>query len=69
MPPTHARLKSEPNATEDPICEENQVSGLPTVPNFVPSGRLDTFSRQLGLRAETLIFTSEYERIQTVLKC
>jgi hypothetical protein len=36
---------------------------------IVPSGRLDALSCKLGQSAETRIFTSETERIQTALKC
>ena len=40
-----------------------------SVPNFVPSGRLDGLSSKLGRNAKTSIVTSESERIQTPLKC
>jgi hypothetical protein len=38
-----------------------------TVPTFVPSGRLDAFSPELGQSAETRILTSESQQKQTAL--
>lgn len=40
-----------------------------TVPNFVPSGDLDTLSSTWCEVNDSRIFTSESERIQTTLKC
>jgi hypothetical protein len=39
------------------------------VPKIVPSGRFDALRCKLGRGAETRIFTSESEHIQTPLKC
>jgi hypothetical protein len=40
-----------------------------TVPKIVPSACLDALSGQVGRSAETPIFTSECEHIQTALNC
>ena len=45
------------------------VTAEQTVPKIVPSGRLDGLSLELGQSAETRIFTSECESIQTALNC
>jgi hypothetical protein len=66
-PALRIRAKGGTDCEPRPVRTTNSASS--TVPKIVPSVYLYALSSKLGRSAETRIFTSESERIQTALKC